>query len=271
MREKYIIIFSSGTGRSSSGSDAEMETAAQKLRPATRTSFGQKVNLNEARVMRQDVVINPEGDGGLREPERLSPPTNQVIPDNDKVPQKNIIKEHKKIPRFSRLFGNVKKISKSPTQISKSAATEEKPRSKGSKRQQTKTSQISGSQDSGQLKTEKLISDKPAKSKYRFFEKREKCFPKSPIVSVTKNVKGTLSSEQLCEKTKATKPPKNSPKVEKKKVKEKVKTKSQGVSAISCLPSPYSFPSKVKARRQQGASETSGEDSGIESGGGAIR
>ena len=267
---------SPGTGRSSSGSDAEMETAAQKLRPATRTSSGQKVNLNEACDLRPDEVIKSGTETILSGSGKLPPPPDQVHvmlksdEDDDKASQKNIIKEHKektpKIPRFSRLFGNVKKISKSPTQISKSAA-EEKPRSKASKRQ-TKTSQIS-LKDSGQLKTEKLISDKPAKSKYRFFEKREKCFPKSPV-NVTKNVKGTLSSEQLCEKpSKATKP-KNSPKVEKKK--DKVKTKSQGVSAVmNCLPSPYSFPSKVKTKRQ-GASETSGSgyDSGIESGG-AIR
>ena len=268
---------SPGTGRSSSGSDAEMETAAQKMRPATRTSSGQKVNLNEACVLRQDDVIKSGTETILSGSGKLPPPPDQVHviaksdeDDDTASQQKKIIKDHKeqktpKIPRFSRLFGNVKKISKSPTQISKSAA-EEKPRSKASKRQ-TKTSQIS-LKDSGQLKTEKLISDKPAKTKYRFFEKREKCFPKSPV-NVTKNVNGTLSSEQLCDKPKPTKP-KNSPKVEKKK--DKVKTKSQGVSAVmNCLPSPYSFPSKVKTKRQ-GASETSGSgyDSGIESGG-AIR
>merc|ERR1719228_190003 len=106
-----------------------------------------------------------------------------------------------KIPRFSRLFGNVKKISRSPTQISK--GTEEKTRSKVSKRQAKTSSQIS-LKDSGQLKTEKLIADKPTKTKYKFFEKREKCFPKSPL-NVAKNVEGTLSSEQSSEKPKSTK------------------------------------------------------------------
>ena len=175
----------------------------------------------------------------------------------------NIIKE-KKIPRFSRLFSNVKKISRSPSQISK--GSEEKTRSKASKRQTKTSSQIS-LKDSGQFKTEKLINDKPTKSKYRFFEKREKCLPKSPV-NVTKNVKGTLSSEQLFEKPKTTKA-KNSPIVQKsdKKDKKSVKTKNAGVCAVSCFPSPYSFPSKIKTKKNVN-SETSGSgyDSGIESG-----
>ena len=175
----------------------------------------------------------------------------------------NIIKE-KKIPRFSRLFSNVKKISRSPSQITK--GSEEKTRSKASKRQTKTSSQIS-LKDSGQFKPEKLINDKPTKSKYRFFEKREKCLPKSPV-NVTKNVKGTLSSEQLFEKPKTTKA-KNSPIVQKsdKKDKKSVKTKNAGVCAVSCIPSPYSFPSKIKTKKNV-HSETSGSgyDSGIESG-----
>ena len=124
--------------------------------------------------------------------------------------------------------------------------------------------------DSGQLKTEKLISDKPTKTKYRFFEKREKCIPKSPVVNVTKNVKGTLSSEQLFDKPKTPKS-RNSPQLprsEKKEKKARVATRSQGVSVVSSclpsLPSPYSFPSKIKTRRSVN-SETSGSgyDSGI--------
>jgi len=51
------------------------------------------------------------------------------------------------------------------------------------------------------------------------------------------------------------------------KKKDKVKTKNQGVCAVSCLPSPYSFPSKIKSKKAV-ASETSGSgyDSGIDSG-----
>ena len=85
---------------------------------------------------------------------------------------------------------------------------------------------------------------------------------------MTKNVKGTLSSEQLFEKPKTTKA-KNSPIVQKsdKKDKKSVKTKNAGVCAVSCIPSPYSFPSKIKTKKNVN-SETSGSgyDSGIESG-----
>ena len=241
---------SPGTGRSSSSSDPEEFS-------------GSKTKTNR----------RPEDRGPSLPPPPPPPPlpssqqekTGKMIKcqKTDSESDLNIIKE-KKIPRFSRLFSNVKKISRSPSQISK--GSEEKTRSKASKRQTKTSSQIS-LKESGQFKTEKLINDKPTKSKYRFFEKREKCLPKSPV-NVTKNVKGTLSSEQLFEKPKTTKA-KNSPIVQKsdKKDKKSVKTKNAGVCAVSCIPSPYSFPSKIKTKKNVN-SETSGSgyDSGIESG-----
>ena len=289
---------SPGTGRSSSGSDAEMDPTSQKLENAsgvgTRTEGQQKANFPPTSASHhQHHQQGPEITNTKHKFEGIAPsgqkpgdkialgPSKSVPPVADKVIRKtqsdNVdsvsdnksIKDQKektpKIPRFSRLFGNVKKISRSPTQITKGVG--EKTRSKDSKRQ-GKTSSQSSLKESGQLKTEKLIADKPTKTKYRFFEKREKCFPKSPA-SVTKNVKGTLSSEQLFEKPKTTKQAgKNSPLPQKSdKKKDKVKTKNQGVCAVSCLPSPYSFPSKIKSKKAV-ASETSGSgyDSGIDSG-----
>ena len=273
---------SPGTGRSSSGSDPETEAVSrqrgsgnsisrplnQHLEPLPSSPATQ--HLNKTKTM--EAVILGTGsnhptavaDNGVVNAEQAK--------NVDLVMASKSVKDQKektpKIPRFSRLFGNVKKISRSPTQISK--GTEEKTRSKVSKRQAKTSSQIS-LKDSGQLKTEKLIADKPTKTKYKFFEKREKCFPKSPL-NVAKNVKGTLSSEQSSEKPKSTKV-KNSPLLQKsdKKEKKSIKTRNQGVCAVSCLPSPYSFPSKVKTKKTV-ASETSGSgyDSGIESGGGII-
>ena len=254
---------SPGAGRSSSGSD-EADAAPQWPSSAA-----------AARSRHQDTVTAgnsaappPAAAGHGEETQSRLGQCAEVAEDKPGI--KDQKEKPPKVPRFSRLFG--KKISRSPTQISAKAAPPgaepDKPRSKASKRQ-TKTSEIS-LKDSGQLKTEKLISDKPTKTKYRFFEKREKCIPKSPVVNVTKNVKGTLSSEQLFDKPKTPKS-RNSPllpRSEKKEKKARVATRSQGVSVVSSclpsLPSPYSFPSKIKTRRSVN-SETSGSgyDSGI--------
>ena len=232
---------SPGTGRSSSGSEPEELCLANRAPPA---------QVSQVRSSQERI--------GKIKSEKTEAETDP-----------STIKDQKektgKIPRFSRLFSNVKKISRSPSQIS-SKGTDEKMRSKASKRQTKTSSQIS-LKESGQFKTEKLINDKPTKTKYRFFEKREKCLPKSPV-NVTKNAKGTLSSEQLFEKPKTTKA-KNSPIVQKsdKKDKKSVKTKNAGVCVVSCLPSPYSFPSKVKTKRSvQSETSGSGYDSGIDSG-----
>jgi len=260
---------SPGNGRSSSGSDIE-ETSQKHSNassPKTKTNIAQK----EGRKMTPDD----------HHPVKCSPvkkdnivPAKLLSADEDKRKESDkedfdsniiIIKDQKeknpKIPRFSRLFGSVKKISRSPTQISK--GNEEKMRSKASKRQ-TKTSQIS-LRESSPLKIEKFITDKPSKTKYKFFEKREKCLPKSPI-HISKNAKGTLSSEPMSEKSKSPKP--HSAQISQKNGREKksVKTKSQGVCVVN-LPSPYSYPSKVKTKKSVN-SETSGSgyDSGIDSG-----
>ena len=253
---------SPGAGRSSSGSD-EADAA-----PQWPSSAAAARSRHQDTVTAGNSAAPPAAAGhGVATQPRLG---QCAVVAEDKPGIKDQKEKPPKVPRFSRLFG--KKISRSPTQIAAKGAPPgaepDKPRSKASKRQ-TKTSEIS-LKDSGQLKTEKLISDKPTKTKYRFFEKREKCIPKSPVVNVTKNVKGTLSSEQLFDKPKTPKS-RNSPllpRSEKKDKKARVATRSQGVSVVSSclpsLPSPYSFPSKIKTRRSVN-SETSGSgyDSGI--------
>ena len=241
---------SPGTGRSSSGSDPEETSLANRAKTA-------KTNSRDPPAAPPCEVTSSPGQQrkGKIKSEKTDADLNMIKDQKEKIA---------KIPRFSRLFSNVKKISRSPSQISK--GSDEKTRSKASKRQTKTSSQIS-LKDSGQFKPEKLINDKPTKTKYRFFEKREKCLPKSPV-NVTKNAKGTLSSEQLFEKPKTTKA-KNSPIVQKsdKKDKKSVKTKNAGVCVVSCLPSPYSFPSKIKTKRNvQSETSGSGYDSGIDSG-----
>merc|ERR1712106_1233089 len=256
-----------GNGRSSSGSDIE-ETSQKHSNASSPQNKNKHCTKRESEMTPDD-----------HHPVKCSPgkkdnivPAKLLSSDEDKRKESDkedfdsniiIIKDQKeknpKIPRFSRLFGSVKKISRSPTQISK--GNEEKMRSKASKRQ-TKTSQIS-LRDSSPLKIEKFITDKPNKTKYKFFEKREKCLPKSPL-HISKNAKGTLSSDPMSEKSKSPKP--HSSPATPKTPKKSVKTKSQGVCAVN-LPSPYSYPSKIKTKKNVN-SETSGSgyDSGIDSG-----
>ena len=273
---------SPGTGRSSSGSDAEMELLPQKACPGTRTvAPKQKDNFSPApgtdNIMSRTTATPGAGDDVKLAEASLRQTPAKTGSDN-LASERNNSKDQKtpRIPKFSRLFGNVKKISRSPTQVS---SKDEKSRSKASKRQTKTSSQIS-LKDSGQLKSENLIptttggsAEKPAKSKYRFFERRDKCKSAS---SVSKNVKGTLSSEPSSDKPqKSSKSRNNSPslghKSDKKDKKSGVKTKNQGVSVVSGLASPYSTPGRVRqTRRHVAQSETSGSgyDSGIEIGAG---
>ena len=170
---------SPGTGRSSSGS--EVDELTQK--PADCGGIGRATS--ETRPAHTDTIVHqklvevkkPETDKEVKTQEE------KVVP---------VEKEKSRmIPRFSRLFGGMKRISRSPSQIT-GKGNEDKIRSKASKRQ-TKTSQISLG-DSSPLKMEKVIPEKPTKTKHKFFSSKDKCSTKSPLHTSSKNVRGTLSS-----------------------------------------------------------------------------
>ena len=166
---------SPGTGRSSSSSEAESSKAGQKAGcrgPAAADCGGIKARSETQQAAGADNIVHTK----LAE--------KKVDPDKETV-------KSRMIPRFSRLFGGMRRISRSPSQIA-GKGNEDKIRSKASKRQ-TKTSQISLG-DSSPLRIEKVIPEKASKTKHKFFSSKEKCSTKSPIHVASKNVKGTLSS-----------------------------------------------------------------------------
>ena len=169
---------SPGTGTSSSGSEVSEELPQKPV--LVTDGRREKRASSERRVGRSETIVSQ------RLPENILPLEKEAV----KEEVKEVKEKSRVIPRFSRLFGGMRRISRSPSQIT-SKAKEDKIRSKASKRQ-TKTSQISLG-DSSPLKIENVIPEKPVKTKHKFFSSREKCSTKSPIHS-SKNVKGTLSS-----------------------------------------------------------------------------
>ena len=246
---------SPGTGRSSSSS--ELEELVQKHKELSLSS------VDCGRIVRASSETRPVGADNIvatKLVEKKLEPDKEVK--EQEAPQGK--EKSRVIPRFSRLFGGMRRISRSPSQIT-SKGNEDKIRSKASKRQ-TKTSQIS-LEDSSPLKIEKVIPEKPTKTKHKFFSSKDKCSTKSPIHISSKNVKGTLSSEPSCERAKDSIKVNKGHKSPGRERRDKSKTRSQGVTAATLVPSPYSTPSHVKTRPVvQSETSGSGYDSGIESG-----
>ena len=173
---------SPGTGRSSSSSEVEESTMGQKVGsrgppPSDCGGIPPPQATSETQAARADNIVHP------KLPEKKLDPDKEV-----KTAEKE---KSRMIPRFSRLFGGMRRISRSPSQIA-GKGNEDKIRSKASKRQ-TKTSQISLG-DSSPLRIEKVIPEKASKTKHKFFSSKDKCSSKSPIHVASKNVRGTLSS-----------------------------------------------------------------------------
>ena len=172
---------SPGTGRSSSSSEVD-ETSTFRQKAGSRGSdCGLPVSTTTTsgtQAAGADNIVQPK-----------LPAEKKLDPDKEvKTAEKE---KSRMIPRFSRLFGGMRRISRSPSQIA-GKGNEDKIRSKASKRQ-TKTSQISLG-DSSPLRIEKAIPEKAPKTKHKFFSSKDKCSSKSPIHIASKNVKGTLSS-----------------------------------------------------------------------------
>ena len=132
------------------------------------------------------------------------PPPSQTVaepkpPRDDKPP-----KEKPRIPRFSRLFGSTRKISRSPSQANK-AANEDKLRSKSSKHKQKQIA--AQQQQQQQLESEKKGSCGSGAltatvQKPKSFEDATALSGKHSKASSckeSKNAKGTLSSEPSCD------------------------------------------------------------------------
>ena len=172
---------SPGTGRSSSSSEVE-ETSIFRQKAGSRGSdCGLPVSTTTTsgtQAAGADNIVQPKLPAG----KKLDPDKEVKTAEKEKS---------RMIPRFSRLFGGMRRISRSPSQIA-GKGNEDKIRSKASKRQ-TKTSQISLG-DSSPLRIEKAIPEKAPKTKHKFFSSKDKCSSKSPIHIASKNVKGTLSS-----------------------------------------------------------------------------
>ena len=168
---------SPGTGRSSSSSEVDDSTVGQKA-----GSRGPPADCGG---------IPPQATSGTQADNIVHPKLPEKKLDPDKEVKTAEKEKSRMIPRFSRLFGGMRRISRSPSQIA-GKGNEDKIRSKASKRQ-TKTSQISLG-DSSPLRIEKVIPEKASKSKHKFFSSKDKCSSKSPIHVTSKNVKGTLSS-----------------------------------------------------------------------------
>ena len=168
---------SPGTGRSSSSSEVDDSTVGQKAGTRGPPADCGGIPPQATSGTQADNIVHP------KLPEKKLDPDKEV-----KTAEKE---KSRMIPRFSRLFGGMRRISRSPSQIA-GKGNEDKIRSKASKRQ-TKTSQISLG-DSSPLRIEKVIPEKASKSKHKFFSSKDKCSSKSPIHVTSKNVKGTLSS-----------------------------------------------------------------------------
>ena len=175
---------SPGTGRSSSSSEME-EVCVRRAAPVVRGKSMERVVPVPPLIESKELHTKKEE---KEEQERRPLPSPPAPPPQTQEKEKE---KSRVIPRFSRLFGGMRKISRSPSQIS-SKGSEDKIRSKASKRQ-SKTSQISLG-DSSPLKIEKVVPDKPTKTKHKFFSSKDKCSTKSPIHISSKNVRGTLSS-----------------------------------------------------------------------------
>ena len=265
---------SPGTGRSSSGSDQEESSHSPPggrepcLYPSPRDPCSNKVTPVT------EPCLPPSNPETLHQPRHSSSPSHRSLnskrspvsksfpklqppppPENspaEKSPSKENSKGERKIPRFSRLFGSTRKISRSPSQANK--PNEDKLRSKSSKHKQhgkpaliqplsTENNKNSGSVNNCS-KSSELISSKKSKM--------SSC-------KDSKNVKGTLSSEHLCEERRKHQPRSRNI------FKGLKKTRNQGVNLVS-LPSGHQ-PNPTASCQPPPATKArvgSGYDSGIE-------
>ena len=247
---------SPGTGRSSSGSDAEETLHGRRM------SANNDVRLlNRNNVTQNTAVFNGHNCLPVKDSQKHSTPSKRTshlqTPSRPPVDIKLAPKEEKpkdkpRIPRFSRLFGSTRKISRSPSQPNK--CNEDKLRSKQSKH---KHKTVQHQPSDSERKNNTLTSCKQSKAN---------------TCKESKNVKGTLSSEPSCERKRS-----------KSLFRGLRKTKNQGVNLVR-LPatadhsrvnrsefseptrsSHQSSPSRVDMRGSApAAGELSGYDSGID-------
>lgn len=210
---------SPGNGRSSSGSDME-ET------PISRTPENQRsVEVNQLPVNTVSDVCKKSEEKGFTAETPVKPVKDLVKPE-----------EKVKVPKFSRLFGSTRKISRSPSQPNKS--NEDKVRSKTSKHKLKTPCNINPPETSNKKSKSPLIIIKCSDGSLKK--------PKVNPCKESKNVKGTLSSEPSSEKKKS-----------RGLFKGMKKTKNQGVNLVK-LPGAGTKPNS------EPGSELSGYDSGID-------
>ena len=202
---------SPGTGRSSSGSDPE-ETLHNRTYGRSLQKAGDWRRVDPATRVPEPGTKAPEQKPG---PETSRPENISQEENKSKVMKEPGKKEEKvKVPKFSRLFGNARKISRSPSQANK--PNEDKSRSSKASKHKSKPplAPLIPSDVSSKLAANgELIINNEVSSKNK--SKLNPC-------KDSKNVKGTLSSGPSCEKKRS-----------RNLFKGLKKTKNQGVNLVS--------------------------------------